>query len=99
MRRFTIAVLAFFILALLAPMAAFASDQPATKPASQCGATVADALKQARLSLRNKDAGSERVVLACLIEAVDRLDAQTPTATRADGNRVLTVPSFGGASK
>lgn len=44
------------------------------QPTARCGATVADALKEARQALAKPDAGSERAALACLIEATTDLD-------------------------
>jgi len=79
-----------------------ASDQNASATnqlTTRCGATAADAVKQARLSLRSNDAGSERAALTCLIEAVSALNAQTPTVTRADGDLVLSAPGYSGPIK
>jgi hypothetical protein len=79
-----------------------ASDQTTSttnQQSSRCGATVADAVKQARLSLRNNVAESERAALACLIEAVSRLNTQAITKTRGDGDVVLSVPSYSGPTK
>jgi hypothetical protein len=79
-----------------------ASGQTASatnQPTPRCGATAADAVEHARLSLRSNDAGAERAALACLIEAVSALNAKTPAATRDDGHSVLSVPSFDGPIK
>lgn len=90
----------FLVLFLVFPVSAIAanatSDQSAaiaSHSASNCGATIADELKQARASLTKKDAGSERAALGCLIEAVTRIEAENPAAVRGDGNRVLTAPT------
>ena len=81
-----------FLLLLSAIPAAFASAPDPQSPS--CGATVADALKQARLSLASPEAGSERVALTCLIEAVGDMEADKSEAVRSDGTHVVAVPVY-----
>lgn len=88
-------LLAFLLLAVPATAANSAADSSSPNDSRQrqnCGTTVADALKQARLSLAGRNTGSERAALACLIEATSRLEAQKVTATRNGGNPVIAVP-------
>jgi len=59
-----------------------------------CGATVPDALNQARLSLARPEAGSERVALTCLIEAVSDMEADKSETVRSDGTHVVAVPVY-----
>jgi hypothetical protein len=96
---FLLAILLLFDLGMPSAFAAVssnASDQTASSATNRCGPTVADAVKQARLSLRSNDAGSERAALACLIEAVSQLNAQAAKTPAADGHLVLSVPSYSG---
>lgn len=97
----------FFLLALflsfyfgmppaIAVVSPTASDQSTSTPHQQtphCGATVADDVNQARQSLASNSANSEHDALACLIEAIDRINTDSLAAIRSDGDRVLSVPT------
>ena len=78
---------------------AAAAEQPANTQRvsnSACGATIADALAQARLSLAATGPSSERTALGCLIEAVSKLEQDDMIIKRADGNKVLNLPQSPG---
>jgi hypothetical protein len=100
LRRRYSSFLVLVALALLATSQAVRATgtSPATQTeiAGACGATVEDALKQARLSLKSSDSGSERAALGCLIEAVNTLSGQRAEAVRSDGTHVLAAPSYKG---
>jgi hypothetical protein len=104
MRAFVLlAFLLLFDLEMFPAFAASSSNSPdqiasaTNQQTASCGATVADALKQARVALGSNNTGSERAALACLIEAVSRLNTQAVVKTpAADGHPVLAVPSFSG---
>jgi hypothetical protein len=88
----------FLVLLLALPSSAFAagaesgpSASPWPRPVQACGATVADALKQAQLSLDAGTAQSQRAALEFVIEAVGRLDAISPVKQR-EGHQNLSVP-------
>jgi hypothetical protein len=94
MRCFFLAL--FLALPSIAIAAAAESGPSASRsslPIPACGATVADALRRAQLSLDAGTAQSQRAAVQCLIEAVSALREQNPVAKRADGGFVLTAPS------
>ena len=89
----------FLFLFLALPATAIAADaesSPSNSSAPRsipaCGATVADALKQAQRSLDANDTLSQRAALQCLIEAVAKLNSAQPIQQR-DGHQTLSVPS------
>jgi hypothetical protein len=88
-----------FLLVFAFPITAIAAnafDDHSRNAASNCGATTADALKQARVSLANRDAASERTALECLVEAVSRLEAEQPVTYRGlDNHLTIAVPRIG----
>ncbi len=75
-----------------------ASDQSAaiaSHSASNCGASSREALDKARNSLAATDPKAERLALACLIEAVTRLEAQQPVSYRGvDQHPTIAVPKI-----
>lgn len=66
-----------------------------SQSASNCGATTADALKQARASFADNKGASEHAALGCLIEAVTRLEGEQPFSHRgADQHPTIAVPKI-----
>ena len=100
MRGFFFSIVLFYFIFGMPPAIAAsssnASEQTApttNKLSPRCGATVADDVNRARQSLVSNTRNSERVALACIIEAIDKLDSGSLSATRSDGDRVLAVPA------
>lgn len=72
-----------------------ASGQTASatnQPTARCGTSAADAVEQARLSLRSNDAGAERAALTCLIEAVSALNEKSHSDEAKQASGMLHAP-------
>ena len=63
----------------------------AAEPTS-CGDTVAANLQHARESLAAKTSEAQHAALACLIEALDKINTSSVSAIRSDGDRVIAMP-------
>ena len=83
------------IIALLAAVATPAQAAPdSASTSTSCGSTVAESLTQARTALARHDAASDHTAISCLLGAISMLDAKQLTATRSDGNPVLSMPGY-----
>ena len=78
----------YYVLLLLAllPCTVHAAEPPS------CGTTIADHLQIARQSLTANTPQADHVTLACLTDAMAKLDTGSITATRRDGQRIIAVP-------
>jgi hypothetical protein len=87
------AIFALAFSVLTSPAFADSGDAQAKLSESACGSTVEANLATARKALQSSDRAT-RTALTCLIEAVSKLEIQSPDRVRNDGTRVIVAPTY-----